>query len=75
MASMMSLDGPFGSGFLPPQGENSSRYSRFFRALWNDSRVEGLMIIADLTMRLGFMNIDQKPSRARSRVERLGSRR
>ena len=65
---------PLDLASCPPLGENSSRYFRFFRALWNDSSVEGLMIIADLTMRLGFMNIDQKPSRARSWVERLGAR-
>ncbi len=59
---------------LPPKGENTSWYFHFFRALWNDSRVEGLMIVADLTMRLGFMNFDQKPSRPRSSVERLGAR-
>jgi hypothetical protein len=33
------------------------------------------MMMADLTMRLGFMNSDQKPSRARSWVERFGARR
>jgi len=37
------LDGPFGPGFPPPPGEYSSRYFRFFRVLWNDSSVEGLM--------------------------------
>ena len=42
MASMISLDGPFGPGFLPPLGEYSSRYFRFFRALWNDSRVDAV---------------------------------
>jgi len=74
MASMTSLEGPFGPGFLPPPGEYSSRYFRSFRALWNENRVEGLMIIAALTMRLGFRNNDQKPRRIRSRVERFGAR-
>jgi hypothetical protein len=33
MASMTPLLGPLGPGFLPPRGEYSSRYLRFFRAL------------------------------------------
>jgi hypothetical protein len=33
MALMTSFDGPFGPGFLPPRGENSFRYLRFFKAL------------------------------------------
>ena len=61
-------------GFLPPLGEYRRRYFRFFRALWNESRVEGLMIIAALTIRMGSRNNDQKPSRARSWVERFGAR-
>ncbi len=73
MALMTSPDGPLGPGFLPPPGEYSSRYLRFFTALWNESRVEGLMIIAALTIRMGFRNNDQKPSKARSCVERLGA--
>jgi hypothetical protein len=74
MASMTSLDGPLGPGFLPLPGEYSSRYFRFFSALWNDSSVEGLMIIAALKMRLGLRKKDQKTSRARSWLERFGAR-
>jgi hypothetical protein len=71
---MTSLDGSLGPGVLPPPGEYSSRYFRLFSALWNDSRVEGLMIIADLAMRLCFKNSDQSPRRALSLVVRLGAR-
>lgn len=71
---VVSHDGPLGPGFFPPPGEYSGRYFRFFSALWNDSRVEGLIIIAALTIRSGFRNNDQKPGRARSPVDRLGAR-
>ena len=74
MALMTSLAGPLGPGFRPPRGEYSSRYFRFFSALWNDSRVEGVMIMAALTIRLGFRNNVQKPSKVRSCVERFGAR-
>ena len=70
---MISLDGPFGPGFPPPPGEYSSQYFRFFRALWKFSRVEGLVIMAALTIRFGFRNNDQKPSRVQSWVERFGA--
>ena len=33
MASMTSLLDPLGPGFLPPRGEYSSQYFRFFSAL------------------------------------------
>jgi len=72
--TVVSHDGPFGPGFLPPRGEYRNRNFRFFRALWNESRVEGLMIIAALPIRLEFRNNDQKPGRARSWVERFGAR-
>ena len=44
--------GSFWAWLFPPPGEYSSRYFRFFRALWNDSRVEGLMIMAALCLDL-----------------------
>ena len=46
----------------------------FFWALRHDSSVEGLTMMANRAMRLGFKNSDQKPSRARSCVERFGAR-
>jgi hypothetical protein len=33
ISTMTSLRGPLGPGFLPPRGEYSSRYFRFFSAL------------------------------------------
>ena len=52
-----------GSRFAVPTGEYSCRYFRFFNAEWNRSRVDGLMIIADLAIR-----VDSKIV-SRSRVE------
>ena len=66
--------GPFGPGFLPPRGEYRRRYFRFFSALWKWSRVEGLMMIADLSSRRGFRKSDRKPRTVRSCVDRLGAR-
>lgn len=74
MALMTSLDGPLGPGFLPPRGEYRRRYFRFFKALWKESRVDGLMMIADRTSRRGFRNSDRKPRRVRSWVVKLGAR-
>lgn len=71
---MTSFDGPFGLGFLPQWGEYISRYFRFFSALWKESRVDGLMMIADLAIRRGLRNGDKKPSSVRSRFHRLGAR-
>jgi hypothetical protein len=53
---MTSLDGPLAPGFLLLRAEYRSRYFRFLIALWKLSRVEGLMRIADLAIRLGFKN-------------------
>jgi hypothetical protein len=70
---MTYLDGSFALGMLPPLGEYIRRYFRFFIALWNDSRVDGLMMIDDLAMRLGCMNKDKKPRTVRSWVVRFGA--
>ena len=69
---MSFLDGPFGQGLRPPLDENSSRYFRFFGALLKRSRVDGLMMMADPAIGRGLRKSDQKRSRARSRVVRLG---
>ena len=61
MALMSSPDGPFGFGFLPSRGEYRRRYFRFFNALWNESRVDGLMMTADLSRHLGFRNQESGP--------------
>ena len=56
---MTSLEGPLGPGLVPPLGENSCRYFRLFSALWNRSRLDGLIMMADLTKRRGFRNNDE----------------
>ena len=74
MASMTSLDDPFDPGFLLPSGKYRRRYFRFFKALWKESWVDGLMMISALPMRRGLRAIDEKPSKVRSVVLRLGAR-
>ena len=67
-------EGPFGPALRPPRGEYSSRYFRFFSTVWNLSRVEGFMIMAERAIRRGLKNNVQNPSRALSRTDRLGAR-
>ena len=52
MAAMSCSDGPFGPGFrLRCDEENSRRYFRWTNALWNLSRVAGLILTDSFEMR------------------------
>jgi len=73
MASMSSLDGPFGPGFRPRFGEKRMRYFRFLRVWWKFNRIEGFSTIAERITRVGCMNRVHNPATKRSDARRLGA--
>src|ERR1700674_1281332 len=76
IAAMTSNDGPFGPGlFRWAEKENSRRYFRSIKALWNLSNVAGLRIAASVAIRRGLTNSDIRPSTNRSSEVRFGARR
>ena len=75
MALMTSLVGPFGPDLRPSLREYSRRYFHLFIALWNDSRVDGFMMIAVLAIRRGVRNNKSSPRTILSGVVKFGARR
>ena len=73
MALIKSQLGPLGPGFPLPVEEKSRRYLRLTSALWKESKVEGLTMIAVRASRLGDSSIASHPKTKRSWVLKLGA--
>src|SRR5664279_3725541 len=75
IAAMTCNEGPFGPGLQRlAEDENSRRYFRSTRALWNLNNVAGLRIAASWEMRRGLTNSDVSASTKRSSEVRFGAR-
>src|ERR1039457_4580296 len=75
IATMNSVEGPFGPGLgRSDEEEKSRRYFRSTKALWNSSNVAGLRIAESFRMRRGLTKRVVNPSTKRSSEVRFGAR-
>ena len=71
IALITSLSGPKGPGVSFSVEEKSFKHFLLMSALWNEGRVEGLIMIADWTIYLWKSNVVNHPKISRSIVVRL----